>query len=76
MQEQTTHLVLHLKIMDFHFGGKCWKRRVPKNDEDLFKQILEILDMGPISTRKHEWNFGNIVPISTRKMTWNSGNLG
>ena len=39
----------------------------PKNDEDPSKHFLKILDMRPISTRKHEWNVGTMGPISTRK---------
>ena len=31
------------------------KRRAPENYEDLSNQNLKILDMRPISTRKHEW---------------------
>ena len=41
--------------------------------EDPFKQILKIVDMGPISTRKYEWTFGSYLP---ENMKWNSGNLG
>ena len=51
----------------FPLLGKIWKRLVPKNDEDPSNTILNILDMGSISTRKHEWIFGSMVPISTRK---------
>ena len=47
--------------------GKCWKRRAPRNDEAPFNKSLKCLDMGPICTRKHEWNFGRKGPISTRK---------
>ena len=45
---------------------KCqiWKRRAPKNDEDPSKNFLEILNIGPISIKKHEWIFANMVPIS------------
>ena len=37
------------------------------NDEDPSKKFLKILDMVPISTRKHETIVGNMGPISTRK---------
>ncbi len=38
-----------------------------ENDEDPFNEFLKILDMGSISTRKHEWDFGSMGLISTRK---------
>ena len=31
-----------------------WKRRAPKNDEDPRHEILKIMDMAAISSRKHE----------------------
>ena len=43
---------------------QIWKRRAPKHDEDPSKNFLEIMDMGPISIKKHEWIFANMVPIS------------
>ena len=55
----------HLKIMRKLYI--CLGRRAPKNDEHLSKEILKILDTGSISTRKHEWEFGNMGPMSTRK---------
>ena len=36
---------------------QIWKRQAPKNDEDPSKTILEILNMEPISSRKHEMEF-------------------
>ena len=33
---------------------QIWKRWAPTNNEDPSKQIPEILNMGPTSTRKHE----------------------
>ena len=54
--------------MFWHF----WKRRGPKKDEDPSKQILKILDMRPISTRKHERDFGRYLP---ENMTWIFGNF-
>ena len=43
---------------------QIWKRRAPKNDEDRFNEISKIMDMGPISIKKHEWMFANMLPIS------------
>ena len=56
--------IIYLKLSDFVF---YWKRRAPKKDEGPFDKFLEILDMGPIFTRNHEWIFGNMGSISTRK---------
>ena len=42
------------KIKKFDALEHIWKGRVPQNDEDPFKQILEILNMGSISIKKHE----------------------
>ena len=57
--------------MSQRFGNpklsKVWKRWAPTNDEDPSNKILEILGVGPISTRKHECNFGSMGPISNRK---------
>ena len=37
-----------------HAGfGQIWKRLASDNDEDPPNKILGILNMGPISTRKH-----------------------
>ena len=36
------------------------KRRAPANDEDSCNKISKILNMGPISSWKHEMFFGNI----------------
>ena len=44
-----------------------WKRRAQRNDEDPFNKIFKIMDMRPISIKKHEWNFANMVPRSTTK---------
>ena len=62
--------------LGFSTYEKFRKRRAPENDEDPFKAFLEILDVGSISTRRHEWSFGNMLPISTRKMKLNFGNMG
>ena len=43
-----------LKINKFECVEQIWSIWAPKMDEDLSKQILENLDMAPISTRKHE----------------------
>ena len=37
------------------------KRRAPENDDDPSKNFLKILNMGPLSTWKHEMIFGNII---------------
>ena len=55
------------KIMDFH-TFEILEKRVPGNDEVSCNNIFNFLDMGPISTKKPEWNFGSMVPISTRKL--------
>ena len=36
----------------------CFEQAGTGNDGDSFNKILEISDMGPISTRRHEWEFG------------------
>ena len=38
---------------------KLWKRQAPKNPNDPSKEILRILDMESISSRKHEMEIGN-----------------
>ena len=43
------------------------KRWAPKRDEDPFKKTFEILNMGPVSIKKHEWMFPNLVTISISK---------
>ena len=52
--------------MDFE---KCpfWKRWAPRNPEDPFNKIFKILNTGPISIKKHECIFANMVPISITK---------
>ena len=44
-----------------------WKRQAPTNDEDPSNKIFKILNMGPISIKKHEWMLANMVPISISK---------
>ena len=61
------------QIFGFPQCWNYWKRRKPHNDEDPSNTILDILDMGPISTRKHEWNFGICLP---EDMKLNFGNQG
>ena len=51
------------------------KRQAPKNPEESSNEILKILGMRPISIKKHEWIFANILPISITKHEmafWNS----
>ena len=43
------------------------KRWAPKNDEDPFNKVSKIMDMGPISIKKHERIRSNMVPISITK---------
>ena len=43
------------------------KRRAPNNDADPFDKISQIMDMRPISIKKHEWMFANRVHICTTK---------
>ena len=44
-----------------------WKRWAPKNDEDPSNKISKIMDMRPISIKKHEWKFANMVTRSSTK---------
>ena len=43
------------------------KRRAPTNSEESFNEISKIMDMRPMSIKKHECIFANIVPISITK---------
>ena len=43
------------------------KRRAPKRPEDLSNKIFKDMDMRPISIKKHEWIFANMIPISITK---------
>ena len=43
-----------IKMKNSDIWEQIWKRPGPKNDEDPSNKILKILNMGPISTRKHE----------------------
>ena len=43
------------------------KRRAPKNPEDPFNQISQIMDMGQISIKKNEWVVVDMSPISITK---------
>ena len=55
--------ILFKYISTIKLSNKCqlWKRRAPKNDEDPSNQIFKIMDMGPISIKKNEWIFPNMV---------------
>ena len=47
-----------------NFGNPCCqfsKRRAPNNPDDPFNKTLEILDMVPISIKKHEMEFWEIL---------------
>ena len=48
---------------------QVWKRQALTNDEDPFHEIFKTMDMRPISIKKHEWNFANIVQVSITKHT-------
>ena len=54
-------LLRNLGILGTSKFWQFWKRRAPKKDEDPLNQILEILDMRSISSRKHDMNFANMV---------------
>ena len=64
--------------------SKFWNRigftfskiQAPTNDEGTSNKILKILEMRPISIKKHEWTFVKMVPISTTKHKMTFGNLG
>ena len=47
----------HMDFMFCQFG----KRRAPQNDEDPSNIISKFMDMRPISIKKHEWIFANMV---------------
>ena len=51
----------------------CWKRQAPNQDEDPSNKFVESLDMGSISTRKHEWDFGSYLPENMKWIFANSG---
>ena len=55
------------QIMDFQNFGTCLKRRAPKNDEDPFNKILNILDMRSISIKTTKLKFGNMEPFFLRR---------
>ena len=52
---------------------KFEKTQAPTNDEDPSDEILKILDMGSISTRKHEWIVGSYL---AENMKCSFDNLG
>ena len=62
----------YLKVLDFMFLDFFGKDRHRK----IMKSLVKILDTRSISTRKHEWNFANMVPVYTTKQNRNSGNAG
>ena len=47
----------NLKIWEIGKVVNFGKRRAPKHPADPFNKCMEILDMGPISSRKHETEF-------------------
>ena len=38
-----------------------------EHNEETSNEMVRILDMKPISIKKHEWTFANMVPISITK---------
>ena len=68
--QETIHRLMRFYISSKSGLSTCWtfsKRQAPKDDEESSNKILDILHMGSISTRRHEWHFGSMVPIYTRK---------
>ena len=49
-----------------HFS--IWEKTGTQNDEESFNKLLEILDMGAISFKKHKINFGKVEPISSQNI--------
>ena len=45
--------LINVENLDFMFC-QFWKRRAPKHDETPSNKISKLLDMGPISSQKHE----------------------
>ena len=51
-----------------------WIRRAPKNDEDPFNIVSKIMDMRPVSIKKHEWNFADMVQmVALKKISLSQG---
>ena len=62
----------HFKMCHVNRSGlpkKCrfWQKRTPKNDETPSTKISQIMDIRPISIKKHEWNFPKMVQVSITK---------
>ena len=55
-----------INIKDLEIEKSFWERWAPNKNDDPSNKISKVLDMKPISTREHVWNFGNMVPILTR----------
>ena len=55
---------------------KYLEKTGPTNDEDASNKFLKTLDMRSISTRKHEWNCGNMDQYLFENMKWNLSNMG
>ena len=63
----------NLKIMEFeHF--EILERQGPTNPEDPFNEILKILNMGLLSSRKHELDFLRI--LNTGSISIQSDEMG
>ena len=56
-------------------GGGWAGGWAPKDDEDSVDKIFKIMDMKPISTKKHEWFFIDMVSISIAKHKMTCPNL-
>ncbi len=48
------NIFANLEMLETQNSCHFRKRRGPTNDEDPFKEILKIVNMEPISTKKHE----------------------
>ena len=46
--------IIFINLKTLQYLKYLWKRRAPKNDEDLSKEFLDILDMISISIKKHD----------------------
>ena len=74
---KTSHCYKHYFYISTNSGpprfSKVSKRQAPRSDEEPFNEILKILDARPISLKRHEWDFANMVPLSITKHKMTSG---
>ena len=64
MNADFKHVILHIWTSMF---CQLWKRRAPKNPKESSDEISKITEMGPISIKKHECIFANMVQVSITK---------